>query len=147
MASHILIIEAPFYQDITESLVNGATQVLDRDGVTYDRISVPGAYEIPGVIRFADTANAKRYDGYVAIGCVIRGETSHYDYVAGESCRALMDLALENLAIGNGILTVENKTQARVRSDITQKNKGGDAAEACLAMIRARDTLFSGKKL
>jgi len=147
MASHVLIIEAPFYQDITDDLITGVTQVLDQADVTYDRISVPGAFEIPGVIRFSDTANADRYDGYVAVGCVIRGETSHYDYVAGECCRALMDLSLEGLAIGNGVLTVENQDQARVRSNINQKNKGGDAAEACLAMMHARNTLNSGDKL
>lgn len=143
MAKHVLIIEAPFYQDITDDLVKGVTQVLDGADVTYDRLSVPGAFEIPGVIRLSDSANANRYDGYLAVGCVIRGETSHYDYVAGECCRALMDLSLEGLAIGNGVLTVENQDQAHVRSDVTQKNKGGDAAEACLAMMRTKDLLNS----
>ena len=147
MSKHVLIIEAPFYLDITNDLVNGVTQVLDKAKVTYERISVPGAYEIPGVVRFAEKANADRFDGYIAVGCVIRGETSHYDYVAGECCRGLMDLSLEAIAIGNGVLTVENQDQARVRSDVTQKNKGGDAAEACLAMMRARDVLNSGEKL
>ena len=147
MGKHVLIIEAPFYTDITNDLMNGVTQVLDQANVTYERISVPGAYEIPGVVRFAENANADRFDGYVAVGCVIRGETSHYDYVAGECCRGLMDLSLESVAIGNGVLTVENQDQARVRSDVTQKNKGGDAAEACLAMMRARDVLNSGEKL
>ena len=146
MAGHILIVEAPFYKHITDDLVKGVTQVLDKAGMTYDRISVPGAFEIPGVIQMAhvaamDDPNRVQYTGYLAVGCVIRGETSHYDYVAGECCRALMDLSLQGLALGNGVLTVENEAQALVRSNITKKNKGGDAAEACLAMIRARQTL------
>lgn len=141
MAGHILIVEAPFYQHITDDLVKGVTQVLDKAGMTYERMSVPGAYEIPGVVSMVHTANPALYDGYVAVGCVIRGETSHYDYVAGESCRALMDLSLQGIALGNGILTVENEAQAIVRSDVTKKNKGGDAAEACLAMVGVRRNL------
>jgi len=150
MTGCILIVEAPFYQDITDNLIKGAIQVLEQAGFSYERISVPGAFEIPGTIKMAEAAfkhdprEASRYDGYVAVGCVIRGETSHYDYVAGESCRALMDLSLQGLALGNGILTVENKGQARVRSDITKKNKGGDAAHACLAMISVRHKLRAG---
>lgn len=151
MAGHILIVEAPFYKHITDDLVKGVTQVLDKAGMTSDRISVPGAFEIPGVIQMVhkaslDDPNRVKYDGYVAVGCVIRGETSHYDYVAGESCRALMDLSLQGLALGNGILTVENEAQALVRSDITKKNKGGDAAEACLAMIGVRQDLRAQSK-
>jgi len=140
MSKHVLIIEAPFYQHITDALVKGVVQVLDQNDITYERTAVPGAYEIPGVIAFANNAKAQRFDGYIAVGCVIRGETSHYDYVAGECCRALMDLSLQGVALGNGVLTVENEAQALVRSDAAKKNKGGDAAEACLAMIRARDT-------
>jgi len=140
MPKHVLIIEAPFYQHITDALVKGVVQVLDQNNVTYERTAVPGAYEIPGVIAFAHSGKARNFDGYVAVGCVIRGETSHYDYVAGECCRALMDLSLQGIALGNGVLTVENEAQALVRSDVAKKNKGGDAAEACLAMIRARDT-------
>jgi len=140
MPKHVLIIEAPFYQHITDALVKGVVQVLDQNNVTYERTAVPGAYEIPGVIAFAHSGKARNFDGYVAVGCVIRGETSHYDYVAGECCRALMDLSLQGVALGNGVLTVENEAQALVRSDVAKKNKGGDAAEACLAMIRARDT-------
>ena len=150
MANKVLIIEAPFYSHITDQLVAGATAVLDDHGVSYDRIEVPGAFEIPGVIANAEIAQedhpitSKHYAGYVALGCVIRGETSHYDYVAGESCRALMDLSLEGVAIGNGILTVENEAQALVRADVNQKNKGGDAAEACLRMIAVRNGLIHG---
>ncbi|HEY9080814.1 6,7-dimethyl-8-ribityllumazine synthase [Magnetovibrio sp.] len=151
MASKVLIIEAPFYQHITDQLVAGAIATLEEAGVDYDRITVPGAFEIPGVITFAELAQedhpvaAKHYEGYIALGCVIRGETSHYDYVAGESCRALMDLSLEGVAIGNGILTVENEAQALVRAGVDQKNKGGDAAEACLRMIEVRSALMHGK--
>ena len=150
MPGHILIVVAPFYRHLTDQLVKGARAVLDKAGATYDQIEVPGAMEIPAVINLAETAfkgdphQARRYDGYVALGCVIRGETSHYDYVAGESCRALMDLSLKGLAIGNGILTVENEAQALVRCDPTKKNKGGDAATACLAVIHVRNQLRYG---
>ena len=118
MSGHVLIIVAPFYKHITDPLIEGAKVVLDHAGVTYDQIDVPGAMEIPAVVHMADCAfkndphQARRYDGYVTLGCVIRGETSHYDYVAGECCRALMDLTLQGLAIGNGVLTVENEGQA-----------------------------------
>lgn len=150
MSGHILLIVAPFYKHITDQLIAGAGAVLDKAGATYDNIEVPGAMEIPAVINLAEKAfsndphQARRYDGYVALGCVIRGETSHYDYVAGESCRALMDLTLDGLAIGNGILTVENEAQALVRCDPTKKNKGGDAAEACLAVMHVRNQLRYG---
>ena len=150
MTNKVLIIVAPFYQHITDLLVDGAVAKLNDAGVEHDVIEVPGAFEIPGVIAFSELAQedhpiaAKNYDGYVALGCVIRGETSHYDYVAGESCRALMDLSLEGVAIGNGILTVENEAQALVRAGVDQKNKGGDAAEACLRMMDVRDGLMHG---
>lgn len=150
MPGHVLITQAPFYKHITDQLMQGATDVLKAAGITYDVLEVPGAMEIPAVINFADQAfkadphQARRYDGYVAIGCVIRGETSHYDYVAGESCRALMDLSLHGLPIGNGILTVENEAQALVRCDPKKKNKGGDAARACLAVMHVRNHLRYG---
>ncbi len=134
----VLIVEARFYEDIADELVKGAAQVLDGAGADYDRISVPGALEIPGAIRFAADGN-DGYDGYVALGCVIRGETSHYDYVCGESARGLQDLAIKDrLAIGNGILTVENREQAWARSAVDQKNKGGAVAEAALRMIELK---------
>jgi len=151
MANKVLIIVAPFYKHITDQLVDGAIAYLEDKGVTHDLIEVPGAFEVPGVITFAELAQedhpiaSKKYAGYVALGCVIRGETSHYDYVAGESCRALMDMSLEGVAIGNGILTVENEAQALVRAGVDQKNKGGDAAEACLRMIEVRAGLMHGK--
>ena len=150
MATKVLIIEAPFYKHITDQLVDGALAVLAEKGVEYERTEVPGAFEIPGAITFAEMAQedhpiaSKHFDGYIALGCVIRGETSHYDYVAGESCRALMDLSLEGVAIGNGILTVEDEAQALVHAGVDQKNKGGDAAEACLRMIELRDHLMHG---
>lgn len=138
---HILIVEARFYQDIADELARGAIQALDEAGASHERIAVPGAFEIPTAIAFALRRmelypNQKRYDGFVALGCVIRGETTHYDYVCGESARGLQDLAVQHgLALGYGILTVENGDQAWARAKIDRKNKGGDAARACLAML------------
>ena len=138
---HILVVEARFYEDIADALYAGAKGVLDEAGVTHERVEVPGAFEIPAVVRMAIKsmdffAGRKRFDGYVALGCVIRGETSHYDYVCGESARMLQDLACRHtLALGYGILTCENEKQAWVRAAVDQKNKGGDAAAACLAML------------
>jgi 6,7-dimethyl-8-ribityllumazine synthase len=143
-APHILIVEARFYEDIADELVKGAVGALEKAGVTFDRLAVPGAFEIPAAIRMAIRAmhfhpHRRRYDGYVALGCVIRGETTHYDYVCQESARGLQDLALEfTLALGYGILTVENESQAWERARVDRKNKGGDAARACLAMIEAK---------
>jgi 6,7-dimethyl-8-ribityllumazine synthase len=137
---HILIVEAPYYAHIADLLGRGAVAALEAAGASYERLSVPGAFEIPAAIRFAAEAMARstktRFDGYIALGCVIRGETTHYDYVCGESARGLQDLALNHqLAIGFGILTVENEAQALARADLARKNKGGEAANACLAMI------------
>ena len=143
---HILIVEARFYEDISDELAKGAVSALKKAGVTYDRLAVPGAFEIPAAIRMAIRAmhfhpHRRRYDGYVALGCVIRGETTHYDYICQESARALQDLALEfTLAMGYGILTVENESQAWDRARVDRKDKGGDAARACLAMIEAKRT-------
>jgi 6,7-dimethyl-8-ribityllumazine synthase len=135
----VLIVEARFYEDLADELVKGATTYLDGAQVEYDRLSVPGAFEIPAAIAFAQRASGTggpAYAGYIALGCVIRGETTHYDYVCGESARGLQDLAVrDGLAIGYGILTVENDDQAWVRASVDKKNKGRDAAEACLAMI------------
>lgn len=133
---HILIVEAPYYADIAEKLAAGAIAELKANNVTYSRFTVPGALEIPTVISIAQD----RYDGFVALGCVIRGQTSHYDIVAGESARALMDLSIQNsLAIGNGILTTDTAEQAHVRADPNQKNKGRDAVQACLAILKAKN--------
>ena len=135
--THILIVTASFYPEITEMLLKGATAALKAKGATYEIADVPGAFEIPGVVAFAH--KNRRYDGFVTLGCVIRGETTHYDYVCSESARGLMDLAVrEHAAIGYGILTVESMAQAVVRADIKQGNKGGDVAEACLRMIELK---------
>ncbi len=137
MTSRVLISTSRYYDDISAELEAGAQEVLDAAGLITETIVVPGAFEVPGVIAMA--ADSSRFDGYVALGCVIRGETSHYDYVCGESARGLMTLAVERrLAIGYGILTVENREQAWVRADRKQKNKGRDAAEACIAMLELR---------
>ena len=137
MTDKVLLIAAPFYEDISEDLIKGAKAALDQANVGYDVIEVPGALEIPGVIAQAEIHDAG-YAGYVALGCVIRGETSHYDTVCNESARGIMELTLEGLAIGNGIITVENILQARARARVEDKNKGGGAAEACLALMQVR---------
>lgn len=142
---HLLIVEARFYEDISDELLSGAEAELESSGATFDKISVPGCLEIPAVISMALYAaedGGTEYDGFVALGCVIRGETSHYDIVAGDSARALMDLSVEeNLALGNGIITCENSEQAWTRARVTEKNKGGGAAKAALAMIEIRRKL------
>jgi 6,7-dimethyl-8-ribityllumazine synthase len=137
---HIMVIDAPYYGHISALLVKGATEALDAAGATYEIFNVPGAFEIPGAIRLAmdakDASGDARFDGYVALGCVIRGETSHYDYVCGESARGLQELAIRDKAcIGYGILTVENEKQALSRAGGPKSIKGKDAVEACLAMI------------
>jgi len=131
---HILIVEARFYPDIADALTTGAVAALDAAGASHERISVPGAFEIPAAIGFAVDSGA--YDGYLALGCVIRGETSHYDYVCAESARGLADLALHRgAALGYGILTCETYDQALARAAVDGRNKGGDVAGACLAMV------------
>lgn len=134
---HVLIVTASFYPDITSELVKGAMEVCNTRGASYERIDVPGAFEIPAAIRSAVENNT--YDGFVALGCVIRGETSHYDIICNESARGLMDLMVNcNAAIGNGILTVESKEQALKRADVKQGNKGADATEACLRLVEIK---------
>ena len=139
---HLLIVEARFYDDMSDALLDGATSALKDAGATWDVVTVPGALEIPPAIAMAlDAAenDGTHYDGFVALGMVIRGETYHFDIVANESSRALMDLAVsESLAIGNGILTVENEAQAIVRAEVSQRDKGGGAAEAALALLALR---------
>ncbi len=138
---HIMLVEGRFYEDIADELAAGAIEVLDVEGASYERFEVPGAFEVPAAIQFAIRsmdffAGRRRFDGYIALGCVIRGETSHYDYVCGESARKLQDLAVQySLALGYGILTVENQEQAWARAARQQKNKGADAARACLQML------------
>lgn len=138
MGGHFLIVEARFYGDIADKQLAGAKAAVVAAGASFEHISVPGALEIPIAISIAATS-LKHFDGYIALGCVIRGETSHYETVCTESARGLMDIALaHNLAIGNGILTVENEAQAMERADVLQKDKGGDAARAALALAVVR---------
>ena len=137
---HLLIVEARFYDDIADLLLAGATRALEAGGATFDRVTVPGALEIPAAIRLA--LEGADYDAFVALGCVIRGETSHYDIVAGESARGLMDLGVQRGAlIGNGILTTDHGAQARVRADPAGKDKGGAAARAALALLQIKRCL------
>jgi len=151
-APHIMIVEARYYAHISDELAKGAIAALDAAGASYERFTVPGAFEIPAAIRFAVEAQARgareaRFDGYVALGCVIRGETTHYDYVCAESARGLQDLALaHNLAVGFGILTVENEAQALARARIDKKNKGGEAVNACLAMVELKRHFGLGRR-
>lgn len=139
-----LIIEARFYDDLADALLRGATAAFDAAGARYDVVSVPGALEIPAALAMA-LEGPTYYDGFVALGCVIRGETTHYDVVAGESARALMELAVsERLALGNGVLTVENDEQAWARASVGEQDKGGGAARAALAMVALRARLEAG---
>jgi 6,7-dimethyl-8-ribityllumazine synthase len=145
--AHVMIIEARFYEHLADELARGAIAALEARGASWERIQVPGVLELPAAVKFALDAMAhgavtKRIDGFVTLGCVIRGETTHYDIVSNESARALMDLAVErSLALGNGIQTVENEAQALARVRVDQKNKGGAAADACLDMIELKRKL------
>ena len=142
-APHLLIVEARFYEDIADALVDGAMGVLEAAGAQVERLAVPGAFEIPAAIRFA--LDSGRYDGFVALGCVIRGDTTHYDYVCGESARGLNQLAIDRKAcIGYGILTVENREQAWARARADRANKGADVASACLRMIEIKRQFQQG---
>jgi 6,7-dimethyl-8-ribityllumazine synthase len=132
--AHVLILEARFYADLCDELAKGAIAAIEAAGATWERLAVPGALELPGAVALAEITDA--YDGYVVLGCVLRGETSHYDIVANESASGIMSLTLEGLCIGNGILTCENEAQAWVRAKVSEMDKGGGAAEAALAMIR-----------
>jgi 6,7-dimethyl-8-ribityllumazine synthase len=132
---HILLVEAPYYAHIAAELRRGAERALDAAGATHERIVVPGAFEIPAAIAVAARAT-QRFDGFVALGCVIRGETTHYDHICAESARGLQDLAVrDGVAIGYGILTVENEAQALVRASPEDRDKGGEAVRACVAIV------------
>jgi 6,7-dimethyl-8-ribityllumazine synthase len=137
----VLIVEARFYSDLADELLRGAVDALDSFGAAYDVVTVPGALEIPGAIAIAETAahrptGGPPYDGYVALGTVIRGETYHFEIVSNESARGIMDLtAGSGLAIGNGVLTVEDEEQAWTRARVSEGDKGGGAARAALTMI------------
>ncbi|MBT4921945.1 MAG: 6,7-dimethyl-8-ribityllumazine synthase [Rickettsiales bacterium] len=136
-----LIINAIFYEDIAEMMLEGAISEMDALGHTYQKISVPGAFEIPPTISYA--ADIEKYDGFIALGCVIKGETIHHEIVARESARGLNDLAMNlNLAIGNGIITVDNYEQALFRADLNKGNRGGFAAEAAIKMAMIKSSFF-----
>nr|WP_298927692.1 6,7-dimethyl-8-ribityllumazine synthase [uncultured Erythrobacter sp.] len=128
-----LIVEARFYAQLNDMLIEGAKAAIVAAGHEAEVLTVPGALEIPGAIALA--AESGEYDGFVAIGVVIRGETYHFEIVASESARAIMALTMDGIPIGNGILTVENEAQALVRADSSQKNKGGEAAQAAIALL------------
>jgi len=131
--ARVLIVEARFYAHLNDLLLSGARAAIADAGHAHDTITLPGALELPAAISLAAESGA--YDAFVALGVVIRGETWHFEIVAGESARGIMALTLDGLAIGNGILTVENEAQARVRADPAQADKGGDAARAALALM------------
>ena len=134
--ARILIVEARFYAHLNDLLLQGARAVLDEGGHEHETLTVPGALEIPGAVALA--AESGRYDAFVALGVVIRGETYHFEIVAGESARGLMALSLDGLAVGNGILTVQDEAQALARARPDQKDKGGEAAKAALAMLELK---------
>jgi 6,7-dimethyl-8-ribityllumazine synthase len=149
--TRILIVEARFYDDLADALLEGATQALEAYGAEYDVVSVPGALEIPAAIAFAEESGhrpaGKRYDGYVALGTVIRGETYHFEIVSNESARGIMDLTIgKRLCIGNGILTTEDSEQAWARARTSEGDKGGGAARAALTMIALKQQLHGVKR-
>lgn len=144
MSSSVLIIEGRFYEEICDELVKGAIVELEKNGIAYERVSVPGALEIPQVLSLAlgavPTTMDWKHDGCIALGCVIRGETSHYEIVANESARLLLEFSMDyGVPLGNGILTVESRDQAMVRADAAGKNKGGDAAQACMKLMQLKE--------
>jgi len=146
--ARILIVEARFYEDIADELLKGATRVLEAAGVVFDRVSVPGSLEVPPAITMAlDAAESRRkpYEGVVALGCVIRGDTIHFEIVSHESARGLMDISrTRGVPIGNGIVTVDNDAQAWMRAKTDEADKGGDAARAALALVRLKRRLNTG---
>ncbi|HZP74659.1 MAG TPA: 6,7-dimethyl-8-ribityllumazine synthase [Pseudolabrys sp.] len=148
-AVKILIVESRFYDDISDTLLSGAIRALEAAGAAFDKITVPGSLEIPAAIAMAVDAAAKKkqpYDGVVALGCVIQGETFHFDIVAMQSARGLMDLSIaRQLPVGNGILTVDTEPQAWARAKLAEGDKGGAAAKTALAMVALKRSL-SGKK-
>ena len=135
--AHVLIAEARFYAHLNDMLLAGARAAIEAAGHSHETVTVPGALELPATIALA--GESEQFDAYVALGVVIRGETWHFEIVAGESARAIMALTLDGMAIGNGILTVENEAQAIVRADPAQGDKGGDAAKAALTLLALKD--------
>ena len=137
--AHLLIVEARFYDHLNDLLIQGARTAIEAAGHTHETLTVPGALEVPAAIALAD--QSERFDAYVALGVVIRGETYHFEIVAGESARGIMALTIDGLAIGNGILTVENEAQALTRARPDEKDKGGEAAKAALALFDLRERM------
>ena len=141
---YLLIIDSRFYEDIADELVKGAIATIEANQASYTRVSVPGAFEVPAAVRFAVRSmelvgGRRRYDGYVLLGCVIRGETDHYEHICRETIRTISDITVQfSLAVGLGILTCDTRAQATVRAAVNQGNKGGAAAEAALHMIRVK---------
>ncbi|WP_242119626.1 6,7-dimethyl-8-ribityllumazine synthase [Sphingomonas lacusdianchii] len=133
----ILIVEARFYDHLNDLLLEGARAAIEAAGHDHETVTVPGALEVPGAIAIADAAET--YDAFVALGVIIRGETYHFEVVSNESARGIMNLSLEGVPVGNGILTVENEAQALTRAKRTEKDKGGEAAKAALAMLALRE--------
>jgi 6,7-dimethyl-8-ribityllumazine synthase len=145
--ARFVVVEARFYDDIADALLAGAQRALDEAGAVYDIISVPGALEIPAAVAMALDSRSKRYQGAIALGCVIRGETFHFEIVAEQSARALMDLSVSRRTpVGNGILTVDTQAQAWARANVDEGDKGGDAARAALAMLRVKRSLEAKKR-
>jgi 6,7-dimethyl-8-ribityllumazine synthase len=146
--ARILIVEARFYEDIADALLKGATRALEQSGAVFDRVSVPGSLEVPPAIAIAlDAAEraGKPYEGAVALGCVIRGDTIHFEIVSFESSRGLMEISrTRGVPIGNGIVTVDNDAQAWMRAKVDEADKGGDAARAALALVRLKRRLAAG---
>jgi 6,7-dimethyl-8-ribityllumazine synthase len=146
---HVLIVEARYYEDIADELAKGAIAVLDDNGVSYTRHAVPGAFELPSAIAFSVGAagagsEAARFDGFLALGCVILGETDHYEHICRETSHGLMNLALTHrIALGFGLLTCRDYEQARVRAAVDGKNKGAEAARACVRMMELKEVLRS----
>ena len=135
--ARFLIVEARFYDHLNDMLIAGARAALEAAGHSVELVTVPGALEVPGAIALA--AESGRYDGFVAVGVVIRGETYHFEIVAGDSARGIMALTMDGIAVGNGILTTENEAQAVVRADPKQANKGAGAAEAAMALLKLQE--------
>lgn len=147
---HVLIVEARFYRDLADQMFAGAAAVLDAGGATYSREWVSGSFELPAAIRFAIDAQAAsptgpRFDGFIALGCVIEGETDHYEHICREASRGLMDLAVQfAIPLGFGVLTCRTYDQAIERAAVDRKNKGADVAQACLRMIELKQKLMQG---
>ena len=141
----VLIVEARFYEYIADELARGACEVLDKAGIGYTRLAVPGVFEVPAAARFAIGLAAGRYAGVIALGCVVRGETDHYEHICREASRALMDISLDlGLPLGFGILTCETLEQAQVRAAVNNNNKGADVARACLRMMEIKNSAAPG---